>query len=220
MSQENVGIDGGVRRWYKHRMRGVRFVAVAVALAMLPASGGGAVAANANPASDTQPTLSLERNCEVFKDSGDGTIDTRLTGLPPFTPFEWKLEISDGTGVGPVRFTTDANGNGSTDGFYIGSSTPETFTVTIVWSGGTLTQSLYVDCSKPASKKDCKRGGWRDFDFKNQGQCIRFVKRQARQGCRVERDAIGRQAFREKYGGGEHHGCAMRNCVKQAIGSS
>ena len=24
-------------------------------------------------------------------------------------------------------------------------------------------------------KADCKKGGWRDFDFRNQGQCIRFV---------------------------------------------
>ncbi len=27
----------------------------------------------------------------------------------------------------------------------------------------------------PESKNDCKKGGWQDYDFKNQGQCIRFV---------------------------------------------
>ncbi len=27
----------------------------------------------------------------------------------------------------------------------------------------------------PATKQDCKRGGWQGFDFRNQGQCIRFV---------------------------------------------
>jgi hypothetical protein len=25
------------------------------------------------------------------------------------------------------------------------------------------------------TKADCKKGGWREFDFRNQGQCIRFV---------------------------------------------
>ena len=27
----------------------------------------------------------------------------------------------------------------------------------------------------PATKQDCMRSGWREFDFRNQGQCIRFV---------------------------------------------
>ena len=72
----------------------------------------------------------------------------------------------------------------------------------------------------PTTKNQCKNGGWRDFGFESKRECIRFVKRQARQSCRTERDGIGREAFREKYGGGERHGCAMRNCVKQAIGTS
>jgi hypothetical protein len=28
----------------------------------------------------------------------------------------------------------------------------------------------------PTTKNQCKKGGWRQFGFKNQGQCIRFVK--------------------------------------------
>lgn len=27
----------------------------------------------------------------------------------------------------------------------------------------------------PATKNDCKKGGWADYGFRNQGQCIRFV---------------------------------------------
>lgn len=27
----------------------------------------------------------------------------------------------------------------------------------------------------PQNKDECKRGGWQDFGFRNQGQCIRFV---------------------------------------------
>jgi hypothetical protein len=26
------------------------------------------------------------------------------------------------------------------------------------------------------TKDDCKNGGWRDYGFRNQGQCIRFVE--------------------------------------------
>jgi DNA-binding beta-propeller fold protein YncE len=29
---------------------------------------------------------------------------------------------------------------------------------------------------RPTSKKQCRHGGWRQFGFKNQGRCIRFVK--------------------------------------------
>jgi DNA-binding beta-propeller fold protein YncE len=32
----------------------------------------------------------------------------------------------------------------------------------------------------PTSEEQCKRGGWREFGFKNQGRCIRFVKRGSR----------------------------------------
>jgi hypothetical protein len=30
--------------------------------------------------------------------------------------------------------------------------------------------------SDPTSKDDCRKGGWTDFGFKNQGQCVRFVE--------------------------------------------
>jgi hypothetical protein len=30
--------------------------------------------------------------------------------------------------------------------------------------------------SVPTSKEQCKHGGWKQFGFKNQGQCIRFVQ--------------------------------------------
>jgi len=58
---------------------------------------------------------------------------------------------------------------------FIGTQEPGIFEATVVLSTGTLTQSLFVDCSTPASKEECKHGGWRRFGFKNQGQCIAFV---------------------------------------------
>ena len=32
-----------------------------------------------------------------------------------------------------------------------------------------------LEVNNPTTKDDCKNGKWEDFDFKNQGQCIRFV---------------------------------------------
>jgi hypothetical protein len=32
-----------------------------------------------------------------------------------------------------------------------------------------------VGPADPATKADCKKGGWADFGFRNQGQCIHFV---------------------------------------------
>jgi hypothetical protein len=70
----------------------------------------------------------------------------------------------------------------------------------------------------PTSKAQCKNGGWRNFGamFKNQGQCVAFVVKQARQKCLTERAKIGLLAFRDEYGLGPHHVRAMRRCVNQA----
>jgi hypothetical protein len=130
--------------------------------------------ANGSAATTDEPTLSLQRACYV----GYNSVDVILTGFPPSTPFEASLEF-DGAGIGPIQLTTDVNGdfNSATIG-HIGSIEPTTFTATITWEGGVLTESLFVDCSKPASKEDCKAGGWRNFpQFNDQGDCIAFVNR-------------------------------------------
>jgi Ca2+-binding RTX toxin-like protein len=115
-------------------------LATVVALGLIgPASGRAAAA--------TEPTLTLTRNCEVFRDDGADTIDIRLTGFPPSTPFEVTVAVSDGHGIGPWEGTTDASGNAEpgTDGIH----THQIWRVTVVWAGGTLIQSLYVDCTSP-----------------------------------------------------------------------
>jgi 6-phosphogluconolactonase len=69
----------------------------------------------------------------------------------------------------------------------------------------------------PTSKEQCKHGGWRNYpQFKNQGQCVAFVVKQARQSCLAERAKIGLVAFRNKYGLGPYHLRALRRCVNQA----
>ena len=37
----------------------------------------------------------------------------------------------------------------------------------------TITDASPVD---PTTKDDCKNGGWEQFGFRNQGQCVRFVE--------------------------------------------
>ena len=129
----------------------------------------------------SQPTLTLERDCEAFP--GFNSVNATLTGFPPFTSFEATLDFPVGGSVGPVAGTTDAFGNwDSRQAGQIGVAEVGTWTATVVWSGATLIKSLYVDCSqpdRPTSKGECKSGGWRHFDFKNQGQCVAFVQRGA-----------------------------------------
>jgi hypothetical protein len=40
---------------------------------------------------------------------------------------------------------------------------------------GPLPEPGPVVAADPASKDECKEGGWEGFSFRNQGQCIRFV---------------------------------------------
>jgi hypothetical protein len=66
----------------------------------------------------------------------------------------------------------------------------------------------------PITKDQCKNGGWRNFPgFRNQGDCISFVVHQAIKACVFEREAIGRRAFREKYGKGRFDLFSMLRCI-------
>jgi hypothetical protein len=146
-------------------------VGVALALPSVSSAAPAAAPSAAAPRA-TQPTLSIERNCEAFP--GLNSVNVTLAGLPPFTSFDGTLVLPNG-GSFEAPFTTDASGSFEAIGF-LGTSDIGIWTATVVWSGGTLTQSLFVDCSTPASKQECKNGGWRNFpQFKNQGQCIAFV---------------------------------------------
>ena len=71
----------------------------------------------------------------------------------------------------------------------------------------------------PASKDQCKNGGWQTFGiFNNQGDCVSFVRHQARQECIFIRARHGAAAFRAWYGSGVHKRHAMRRCVRQRSG--
>jgi hypothetical protein len=77
---------------------------------------------------------------------------------------------------------------------------------------------VVVDAHPPTTKQQCKNGGWRAYGvFNNQGDCLRFVRHQARQECIFIRAASGRPAFRAQYGSGIHKRHAMRGCVRQRM---
>jgi hypothetical protein len=75
-----------------------------------------------------------------------------------------------------------------------------------------------TDAQPPAtSKEQCKNGGWRQYGFKNQGACIAFVIQKAVKACVFEQVAIGRSAFRSKYGGGRFDLFAMLHCIARHV---
>jgi hypothetical protein len=72
----------------------------------------------------------------------------------------------------------DEFGNFSTQ---LGSDAPVQVAIaTIRYAGQELVKTLERPCQgpkRPTSKAQCKRGGWKQFGFKNQGRCIAFVNR-------------------------------------------
>jgi hypothetical protein len=67
----------------------------------------------------------------------------------------------------------------------------------------------------PTSEAQCKHDGWRNFlQFKNQAECVAFVRHAAISTCLAERASIGRAAFRDKYGVGRPRRHALRDCVQ------
>ena len=67
----------------------------------------------------------------------------------------------------------------------------------------------------PTSKSQCANGAWRIYGvFKNHGDCVSFVRHQARQECIFIRATHGHPAFRAWYGSGVDKRHAMRRCIR------
>jgi hypothetical protein len=109
----------------------------ALALACLPS------VASAHAAA--QPTVTIEPDCQDFLPPN--SVDITLAGFPPDTPFHGKLDLPGG-GSFEGDFRTDENGEAF---FPHAAFSPDvgTWTVTITWSGGTLSDSVFVDCPTP-----------------------------------------------------------------------
>jgi hypothetical protein len=126
----------------------------------------------ANAEVSTQPRITMQRDCSSYP--ADHIVRISLSGFPPGAPFTGTLKIDPGFTLGPVSFLIQADGGYDFGGF--ASQQPATFTATVVWAGGTLVKSLYVNCAQPTSRDDCKNGHWRNFPgFTNQGDCVSFV---------------------------------------------
>jgi hypothetical protein len=135
----------------------------------------------------TKPSLSLVAYCSGDQIGGTATV----TGLRPGEQVLGSVAATypgGGFGAGPGVFIADANG---TVGPITVSSTSQltTFTATAVLdlnSNGVqdvgepvLTKTLTNPCqgpTTPTGKAQCKRAGFQAFGFRNQGQCIKFVK--------------------------------------------
>ena len=83
-----------------------------------------------------------------------------------------RVEVGNELLRDPISFLLNPENGG-------GLNTPVSWYLDIPALGGRrLVTSLDVTLaqSNPTSKDDCKNGGWEDFGFKNQGQCVRYVE--------------------------------------------
>jgi|EndMetStandDraft_8_1072994.scaffolds.fasta_scaffold322191_2 hypothetical protein len=94
---------------------------------------------------DFDPVLALAEHCVNYPPSHG--LSASLSGMPPNAPFVATVQLPDGFVAGPFNLTTDSSGSGSDSGFR--STTAGTWTVTVTWSGGTLAESLFIDCAEP-----------------------------------------------------------------------
>jgi hypothetical protein len=159
-----------------------RMLLLVVAAALLVAGSAGSAAGARD-----KPTLTVREGCQyLFDGLYGGWID--VVGLKPNTEYVF----SYGPGLGAYYFTTNDAGAYPAVG---GAEHTEPFELNVqvlldpnnnfrdgdesivVEAHFAFTRPCYTIPALPTTKSQCKKGGWRNFDrFKNQGQCIRFVK--------------------------------------------
>ena len=105
-----------------------------------------------------------------------------LSVLPPprDRPYSAVVFVEDNGGEGQDRLAVEVLPQGTTApsvcpgslpaGLQLGPTYPRMFT-----DDGSVTVTDAPN-PLPTSKDQCKHGGWAQFGFKNQGQCIRFVR--------------------------------------------
>lgn len=98
-----------------------------------------------------------------------------------FDTFDVTATASDGTTSGPISVA--GRSGAQYFGFYAtGGATLSTITVTVDPGAlGFAVGEFGIAYQKaPQSKADCKRGGYKEFGFKNQGLCISSLQRSAK----------------------------------------
>lgn len=144
----------------------------------------GAGAAYGQVAEEPEPTAKVERACENPTHSRVLLIGSGFA--PNAQLLATGVIVADGE---IVLFVEDSPFSASADG---------TFELEAEWEGPARYDlsvrersffppfgpsyggSLFVDCSKPVAKQECKKDGWRAFGFKNQGRCVASVQRARR----------------------------------------
>jgi hypothetical protein len=118
--------------------------------------------------------------------------------LPPPPPTQDSVVLSEPTFVGDPAFPTihvselNATSGPGGENPQVTDGQPDTFGLALPGRAPTdcspspfgqapiLTGDITVVDAEPApltSKDQCKEGGWEQFGFKNQGQCVAFVQR-------------------------------------------
>jgi hypothetical protein len=116
-------------------------LAVVALMAIVAAGSAGASWGATGPGGET---VTLEPSCLSYPP--DHVVRITLTGFPPNSEVVGDVELPRGGHIGPVTVQTDASGRYTNS---IGSSAPGTFRLTVQWSGGTLVESLAVNCGGP-----------------------------------------------------------------------
>jgi hypothetical protein len=130
-------------------------------------------AASAAQPPSAKPTLTLQPWCPVQNGRQVYGVTASLSGLPPNTTFQGTVQLDGTAATGSL--VTDSLGNfGPVQVGQIGVPVA-VITVTVVWAGGQLVQTLSRPCQAPTSKAQCKSGGYAaSGTFKNQGACVSF----------------------------------------------
>jgi hypothetical protein len=87
-------------------------------------------------------TLTLTPECSTYPPWHGVTLT--LAGFPPRSVVQGEITFPGGGGAGYGPVSTDDNGGYSA---FTSTSSPGTFYGYLRWSGGTLTESLYIDCA-------------------------------------------------------------------------
>ena len=199
-----------------------RMLLLAVMAALLVAGSAGSAAGKHPP---KQPTLIVREGCQyLFDGLYGGQLD--VVGLEPNTRYFFYY-----VGIGGSSFTTDEHGG-------IRGRWRRRFLGALRTDGTNLERRPWqpIDCSsrahrvyatvygfpgrfRPPSRSARRAVGGVSVGSRTRGSAFASSRDNARQDCHAERDAMGREAFREKYGKGKQHRRAMHRCVRQVVGT-
>lgn len=116
----------------------------------------------------------------VAENVDGGEITANYNHIVGNTPFGVVSE-ADGELDATCNWWGAANGP-SVDGDGDGDAVNTVGDATVVFTPWSVTEDADESCTggvepgEPESRQDCMRGGWKEYGFRNQGQCIQFVR--------------------------------------------